>query len=92
MHPERGLVPPDEFIPLAEEIGLINDIGIWVLREACMAATKWPENHQCRREIFARSVQEQNPSGGCESPRLRCPVYHRVALELEITESVLITN
>ncbi len=42
-HPKRGFVPPSEFIPLAEEIGLIKDIGAWVLHQACMDAASWPD-------------------------------------------------
>ncbi|MBL0373122.1 EAL domain-containing protein [Rhizobium sp. KVB221] len=42
-HPRRGLVPPAEFIPVAEEAGLIHEIGTWILETACAFATKWPE-------------------------------------------------
>ena len=42
-HPERGLIPPDAFIPLCEDIGLIVPLGAWVLGEACAEAARWPE-------------------------------------------------
>jgi len=42
-HPERGLVPPADFIPLAEDTGLIVQIGEWTLRQACAEASKWPK-------------------------------------------------
>ena len=41
-HPERGLIPPDQFIALAEESGLIVPLGAWILRKACADAAKWP--------------------------------------------------
>ena len=44
-HPERGLVPPEEFVPLAEETGLINQIGMWVLERSCHQIKKWQERY-----------------------------------------------
>ena len=53
VHPEFGMVSPSEFIPLAEESGLIIEIGEWVLREACAQARAW---HDCGHQIFSMSV------------------------------------
>ncbi|WP_338316758.1 EAL domain-containing protein, partial [Bradyrhizobium ottawaense] len=41
-HPDKGMISPAEFIPVAEDIGLITQLGEWVLREACAEAVKWP--------------------------------------------------
>ena len=41
-HPDRGMVSPADFIPLAESAGLIDDIGLWALRQACIDASHWP--------------------------------------------------
>jgi len=88
-HPARGLVPPLDFIPLAEEIGLIGPIGDWVLRQACAEAAKWPENivvavnlspAQFANKNLAQSIILALASTGLAAPRL----------ELEVTESVLL--
>ncbi|MDH6259780.1 diguanylate cyclase (GGDEF)-like protein/PAS domain S-box-containing protein [Bradyrhizobium sp. BR13661] len=88
-HPTRGIVPPDQFIPLAEENGLIIEIGEWVLREACREAASWPRPLQVA--VNLSPVQFQ--AGDLE----RC--IHQILLEtglaptrleVEITEGVLI--
>ena len=52
-----GPISPATFIPLAEEIGLINEIGEWVLRTACEEAVKWPAQHFGRGQPVAGAVQ-----------------------------------
>jgi diguanylate cyclase (GGDEF)-like protein len=88
-HPERGLVAPDAFIPVAEEIGLIVPLGDWVLKQACRDAAKWPEKLavavnlsavQFRNPTLALSVMSALGQSGLAASRL----------ELEITETVLL--
>jgi len=88
-HPTRGAVPPSEFIPVAEECGLIEAIGEWVLRTACAEAARWPD--QIRVGVNVSTIQFANPA----FPRLVTNALaasglaaHR--LELEITESVFL--
>ncbi len=90
-HPDRGMVSPAEFIPLAEEMGLIVEIGDWVLIQACMECTQWPANTrvavnlspiQFRRGNVVNSVRIALEKSGLAAERL----------ELEITESVLIQD
>jgi diguanylate cyclase len=90
-HPKRGMIAPDDFIPLAEETGLIVPLGEWVLRAACAAAASWPEHI---RVCVNLSPVQFTRSGLVElvETALRA---HRLAperLELEITESVLIKD
>lgn len=88
-HPIRGIVPPSEFIPIAEQSGLIREIGDWTIGEACHAAANWPNDltvavnlspkHFMLSDIEA-IVREALADSGLEPSRL----------ELEITESLLI--
>ena len=89
--PERGMVPPGEFIPLAEETGLIGAIGEWVLRTACAEATHWPEPLtvavnlspvQFRDQRLVQVVVGILADTGLPASRL----------ELEITETVLLND
>jgi diguanylate cyclase (GGDEF)-like protein len=90
-HAERGPVPPSEFIPLAEEMGLIVPLGEWVLREACNEAARWPE--PIKIAVNLSPVQFRNRG-------LVTTVTHALAaarlapdrLELEITEAVLLQD
>jgi diguanylate cyclase (GGDEF)-like protein len=88
-HPERGMISPAEFIPVAEEMGLIVEIGNLVLRQACMECTKWPHDVrvavnvssvQFRRDNVPRAIREALAASGLAPNRL----------EIEITESVLL--
>jgi diguanylate cyclase (GGDEF)-like protein len=88
-HPERGMVPPSDFIPVAEEMGLIVQLGEWALRQACAEATEWPDDIcvsvnlsplQFSKGNLVSSVMSALASAGLPASRL----------ELEITESVLL--
>lgn len=90
-HPTRGMVPPSQFIPIAEETGLIGAIGERMLREACKEASSWPNDitiavnvsaHQFRDRGLMNKVRDILVETGL------CPSR----LELEITESVVLKN
>ena len=88
-HPTRGLIPPDQFIPLAEETGLIIPLGEWVIRRACDDAMRWPDDIKVavnlspvqfkQAELF-EVIQSALKNSGLPPERL----------EIEITESVLL--
>jgi diguanylate cyclase (GGDEF)-like protein len=87
-HPDRGIILPGCFIPLAEETGLINSIGAWVLRQACAEAANWPRHIrmavnlsvvQLTKQALLHHVLQALATSKLEAKRL----------ELEITESVL---
>ncbi len=90
-HPERGMISPAEFIPIAEDSGLINQLGLWVLNTACAEAVTWPDHVgvavnvspvQFRSPSLALHVAAALASSGLPAGRL----------ELEITEAVLIRD
>ncbi len=97
-HPERGLVPPGDFVPLAEESGLIVDVGHWVLAEGCRQAARWDGARGLGRQLevavnlsarqlaepyFVKSVEALLHEHGHRAP---------VALWLEITETLLLED
>jgi diguanylate cyclase (GGDEF)-like protein len=90
-HPERGIISPAAFIPLAEEIGFIVPLGEWVIRQACVTAARWPGHLRVAVNISA--VQFRNPGlmqvivGALAASGL-----DPTRLEVEITETVLLHN
>jgi len=91
-HPERGLVSPAEFIPVAEDIGLIVPLGAWVLREACMQAANW-SRLTGRAPFVAVNLSARQFREGSLVPTVRDALERAglpaEQLELEITESIL---
>ncbi|MGO7832307.1 putative bifunctional diguanylate cyclase/phosphodiesterase [Rhizobium johnstonii] len=90
-HPVRGRVPPMDFIPLAEEVGLVVDIGRWVLRRACNDAALWPEGIKIAVNVSAIQFSSSDLTRDV-SEALAAAALSPSRLELEITESVLMEN
>jgi EAL domain-containing protein (putative c-di-GMP-specific phosphodiesterase class I) len=93
-HPDKGMIGPDVFIPLAEEIGLIGLIGDWVLRTACRAATRWPESAngkplQVAVNISPKQLRDGRLLVGTIANALAESGLDPSRLEIEITESAL---
>ena len=84
-HPVRGDVPPTEFIPVAEETGLIDRIGMWMIGTACLEGLNWPEQHvtinisaaQLRNPDFPRQVGETIDKVGFPAARLQFELSER---------------
>ena len=90
-HPRRGFVSPAKFVPIAEDLGLIDKIGSWMLNEACAACAQWPNGTrvavnlspvQFKSGDLAKTVENALRSSGLEPNRL----------ELEITESLMLED
>ncbi|WP_027529794.1 EAL domain-containing protein [Bradyrhizobium sp. WSM3983] len=90
-HPERGMVSPAEFIPIAEDTGLINEIGEWVLTTACRDAAGWPND--IRLAVNVSPVQFKSDTLALKiMAALAASNLPASRLELEITEAVLIRD
>jgi len=88
-HPKRGLVSPAEFVPVAEDTGLIVPLGAWVIREACLQASSWPDH--VRVAVNVSAVQFHR--GALNESILRALADSGLApnrLEIEITESIFL--
>jgi predicted signal transduction protein with EAL and GGDEF domain len=96
-HPERGTIPPLQFIPLAEETGLIVPLGHWVLRQACDQAHRWRREHPALRGLMvsvnlsARQLQHPGLLADVRAA-LQAARLEPGGLVLEITESVLMQD
>ena len=88
-HPVEGAIPPSDFVPLAEETGLIGPIGAWVLRQACAEASRWEGN--LRVAVNLSPVQFRDPGlVAMVREALTLSGLAPQRLELEVTESVLL--
>jgi diguanylate cyclase (GGDEF)-like protein len=88
-HPTRGLIPPDLFIPLAEETGLIVPLGEWIIRQACDDAISWPADTTVSVNLSPVQFKQAELFDIIESA-LRKSGLPPERLEIEITESVLL--
>jgi diguanylate cyclase (GGDEF)-like protein len=90
-HPLRGMISPAEFIPVAEDTGMINELGDWVLHKACSEAASWPDD--VRVAVNVSPVQFRNPAFSLKvAAALANSGLPARRLELEITEAVLIRD
>ncbi len=90
-HPERGMISPADFIPVAEDTGLIVELGEWVLRTACAEAATWPDH--VRLAVNVSPVQLKCPTLALKiASALAASGLPADRLELEITEAVLIRD
>jgi EAL domain-containing protein (putative c-di-GMP-specific phosphodiesterase class I) len=90
-HPERGLLTPASFIELAEETGLIKDIGEWVILQACLEAVKWPDHLRIAVNLSVVQLQASSLCA-CVEDALAATGLRPDRLEMEVTESVMLKH
>lgn len=95
-HPERGLVSPAQFIPAAEETGLIQQIGMWVLEEACAQLAAWQDNPLARELVLSVNVSARQFYQANFVTQVKAVVNRHAIdpnlLKLELTEGMLLEN
>ncbi len=90
-HPERGTVGPGEFIPVAEESGLIVPLGAWVLEQACAEAATWPEHVTISVNVSAAQFRSKSLLGSVKHALAQSGLAAS-RLELEVTETLLLQH
>ncbi len=90
-HPEKGLIMPDQFIPIAEEVGLISSIGEWVIKQACHDAAKWPNSMNVAINLSAMQFRSSTLILSIISTLAATGLSAR-RLALEITETVFLED
>ncbi|WP_035674913.1 putative bifunctional diguanylate cyclase/phosphodiesterase [Bradyrhizobium liaoningense] len=90
-HPDKGMISPAEFIPVAEDIGLIIQLGEWVLREACAEAVKWPADVKVAVNLSPAQFRSRNLVQVVISALAQSGLSPK-RLELEITESIFLAE
>ncbi|MGI9350391.1 MAG: putative bifunctional diguanylate cyclase/phosphodiesterase, partial [Rhizobiaceae bacterium] len=90
-HPERGNIPPSVFIPVAEKLGIINEIGEWVLGNACKAAASWPGGVSVAVNMSIQQFHSDKIISVVER-ELKLSGLKPEKLEIEITESLFMEN
>ncbi len=88
-HPDRGLVPPNVFIPVAEDIGIMPEIGQWVIDEACRAAASWPDTVTVALNVSPKQIVLPNLPNLVSEALARQRVQGN-RIELEVTEGVFL--
>lgn len=94
-HPIRGMVSPAQFVPMAEEIGLINELGVWLIKQACQQARQWNQSGIPPIRIAINLSPIQIRAGTLASDLSAAIAEYQIApsqLEVEITETVLLED
>lgn len=90
-HPQLGTIAPSEFVPIAEESGLIDRLGEWVLREACAEAARWPDSVHIAVNVSPKQAMSGSIANSVETALAESGLPPE-RLELEITETVFVSE